>query len=120
MTAIWAQIPQWQFYWEQPDRRCHVKVAPSVSIPTVGEKQNDGFLAIKTLLGQSGKLVGYTFGFKPQEHTTPAFRSFGWSMAASYGVVDSDEILLVLDSPHIRIMRTGTNFPTYHLVLRHK
>ncbi len=120
MSAIWSQIPTWQFFWEKPDRRCHVKVVPSVSVPEVGEVERDDFISIRTLLGQTGKLVGYTFMFKPVETVTPAVRSFGWSVAASYGIVDSDEIVMLLDSPHIRIVKAGTRTPTYHLVLRHK
>jgi hypothetical protein len=115
MSDIWATIQPWTFCWEQPGRRCHIKITPSVSTPEVRERHHDDFLSIRTLWGQN-KMVGYTLTFRG----SPLIRTFGWSMAAAYGVVDSDDMILVVDGPHIRVVRAGTLTPTYHAVLRHK
>lgn len=115
----WSSVPVWKFCpvdTTAPALKFAVKVVNSVEQPYVGEKEHDGPLTIRTLINSAQKLVGYSFTFKQK----PAVREFGFSLAAAYGLPDTDEMLLVLGSPHLRVIRSGTEQPVYHVVLRHK
>lgn len=114
---LWSEFPTWCFCRLDGDTvKYVVKVTPSVEAPFVGTKQRDGPLTIRTLINSTQKLVGYSFAFRNK----PKIREFGYSLAASYGLLDSDSILLVLGSPQVRVIRTGTEHPAYQIVLRHK
>ena len=116
----WSDFPVWKFCQVDTTAptscRYAVKIVESVESPYVDEKQRDGPLVIRTLVNSSMKLVGYSFTFTHE----PKVREFGYSLAASYGVPDTDEMMLVLGSQHLRVLRAGTTKPVYHVVLRHK
>lgn len=120
----WSAAPVWRFCQVDhtgPTVKYAVKVVNSVEPPYVGEKGRDGPLIVRTLINSAQKLVGYSFTFKKQPAVgPPSVKEFGFSLAASYGIPDSDEMMLVLGSPHLRIIRSGTENPVYHVVLRHK
>lgn len=116
----WAGFPVWEFCrygLESGSVRYAVKITASVEIPYVEEKMRDGPLTIRTLINSARKLVGYSFVFKDR----PSISEFGYSLAASYGVMETNSAVIVLGSPHVRVLRAGTEeVPSYHVVLRHK
>ena len=119
MTS-WSDMPVWRFCEVDTtvttSHRYAVKIVDSVESPFVDVKRRDGPLVIRTLVNTSQRLVGYSFTFTHD----PSLRDFGYSLAASYGVPDTEDIMLVLGSPHLRVLRSGKDNPVYHVVLRHK
>jgi hypothetical protein len=120
MSNTWSEFPVWEFCEVKTSRpetyRYAVKIIESVESPYVQEKHQDGPLTIRTLINGTQRLVGYSFTFACK----PRVQGFSYSLAASYGVPDTDEMRLVLGSPHLRVLRSGTTQPVYHVVLRHK
>lgn len=120
----WSAVPVWRFCQVShtgPTVKYAVKVVSSIESPYVGEKECDGPLVIRTLVSSAQKLVGYSFTFREQPAVGhPSVKEFGFSLAAAYGIPDTEEMMLVLGSPHLRVIRSGKEKPCYHVVLRHK
>jgi hypothetical protein len=118
--TLWSDLPVWRFCPMQAtastSTRYAIKVIDSVETPYVNEKHRDGPLVVRTLVNSAQKIVGYTLTFT----NSPKIREFGYSLAASYGVPDTEDLLLVMGSPHLRVLRAGTDKQVYHVVMRHK
>ena len=120
MKYSWSDFPLWKFC-QVPSavpttQRYMVKIIESHENPFVSDKQKDGPLVLRTLVNQSNKLVGYSFTFR----RSPKVRDFAYSLGVSYGVPDTENMLVVLGSPHLRVIRYGDAVPVYHVVLRRK
>lgn len=118
----WPQLEPWRFCAIESRGRYLgfvVKITKAHEQPHAQTKQKDGPLRIRTLVNRSDKLVGYRFDFENQNKSLK-LHDFGFVLGASYGLIDSPEMLLVLSSPHLRILRCGTLSPAYYVVLRRK
>jgi len=128
MIASWAAIKPWTFSWPDPATMI-VKIMPAVEQPYQKETHRDGFITASTLYNET-RLVGYMVGFDQKtvgrgknKKQFPACRTFsGFSMAASYSAEEPDDTLvLVLGTPHIRLIRLGQpDNAIYQIVMRRR
>jgi hypothetical protein len=126
MTTIanWSNIKPWNFSWID-EQNVVVKIQAAVEQPTCRDVQKDGWVTSSTLYNDN-KLVGYKFHMAPVkvgEEQYPAVRTFSsFSMAASYSTTEPDnELVLVLGSPHVRLIRLGKpENAIYQLVMRRR
>ena len=120
----WASIKPWQFSWPDSENIV-IKIQPAVEPPTVKEVQQDGWVTCSTLYNDN-KLVGYQLNVPSttlSAQTFPDVRTIsGFSMAISYSPDEpDDELVLVLGSPHIRLIRLGKpDNAIYQLVMRRR
>lgn len=109
----------WDFAWSTTttgQKKCTVKVLPSVEDPYVLDVVHDGNLKVRYLANGAHKVVGYTLKFKPFLH----MNAFGYSLAVTYtGEDPTKDFSLVCATPHMRVLRAGTpENSVYHVVLR--
>jgi hypothetical protein len=123
LASHWRDVPVNSFYWTAPNHKLVVKTLPSVDLPVVHEKHQDGAVTVRTFKNTSDRIVAYGFTFEPTMNDTgPFITQYEYSLAVSYAASADPEntMTVVMGSPHIRLLRCGGDpaMSVYHIVIR--